>query len=89
MEQWTPEQYEEIYQAYLDLQSTPNQSDKSVAKSPVTAAYKTNNDGAGTAALSVTAARQTFSPFRTSLIVGGADAAVLLIFLILKRKRQN
>ncbi|MFC6551445.1 hypothetical protein [Cohnella cellulosilytica] len=88
MGQWTPEQYEETYQAYLELQSKPNKSDKSVAESPVTAAYKTINDGAGAAALSVTAARQTFSPFRTSLIVGGAGAAVLLIFLILKRKRQ-
>jgi hypothetical protein len=49
MGQWTPEQYEETFKAYLDVQSTQitsdKMNDKSVTSLPVIVSYKMNNNG--------------------------------------------
>jgi len=87
MGQWTPKQYEEAYQAYLDLQSTQNKSDTNVPNFPVTTSYKMNNDGVTMP--SAEAKPQVFSPFNTSIILGGIGVVLFFIYLILKRKRPN
>jgi hypothetical protein len=88
MGQWTPEQYEETYKAYLDIQSTQMTSDKMNDKSGITTLAMTRNNGA--LIPNVEAKQQIFTTLiNTVLILGGFVVTMFLIYRILKRKRQN
>jgi hypothetical protein len=88
MGQWTPEQYEETYKAYLDIQSTQMTSDKMNDKSGITTLAMTRNNGA--LIPNVEAKQQIFTTLiNTVLILGGVVVTMFLIYRILKRKRQN
>jgi hypothetical protein len=88
MGQWTPEQYEESYKAYLDIQSTQMTSDKMNDKSGITTLAMTRNNGA--LIPNVEAKQQIFTTLvNTVLILGGFVVTMFLIYRIFKRNRQN
>jgi hypothetical protein len=88
MGQWTPEQYEETYKAYLEIQSTQMTSDKMNDKSGITTLAMTRNNGALIPI--VEAKQQIFTTLiNTVLILGGFVVTMFLIYRIFKRKRQN
>ena len=75
MGQWTPEQYEETFKAYLDEQYKHNTG-------------KLNNNGVTMPV--VEAKQQTFTTLIiTSIILGCVVATMFFIYRIIKRKRQN
>jgi hypothetical protein len=88
MGQLAPEQYEETYKAYLDIQSTQMTSDKMNDNSGIITLAMTRNNGA--LIPNVEAKQQIFTTLiNTVLILGGFVVTMFLIYRILKRKRQN